>query len=281
MVRMVALLSMVAVLTVAGERSWAQSDEGNPEDFPPAAPPAAPPRKTPDPTTAPRTPRAAPPRTPPGLAPVPPSVAPVTPMAAGPGYRPSSMRKWLFIGVGMNLGFFYPKDVNDYLDALETQQGGDPRDSNILVSFGGHLKVSFRLMEYLRIHVVGDFDFAPSSVTTKGVKLVLLHISPGLELTAHLPLGRRRLSSLFAGVGVLYHWMQLPKHKIEAGTAGFRAMLGWSLYAGRSMVSVALIFDYAKAKTREAVSLGEFYRDPMVLSYTSGMVSVTYHFGVI
>lgn len=201
-------------------------------------------------------------------------MAPLPPIKAGPGYRPPAARKWLFLGVGLKFGAIWPPDVHHYTYATTGELG-------MAFNFGFHLKVSFKPLEYLRIHVVGDLAWAPWPMARDtDVKLHhFFRVSPGLEVTGHLPLGLSGFHSMFAGVGVLYHWMKF-EHFI-AGNAGFRGMVGWSLYAGRSMISVALIFDYVRARTGQVIGEGVYANDPMLLDYTGGMVSVTYHFGVI
>lgn len=216
-----------------------------------------------------------------------PPLAAVPPLATKPSRhaRPAAAKKWLFLGGGINIGFFSPKDVNRYIEGWVDELSGttvvESGFTSMILHFGGHLRLTFKPIEYLRIHLVGELAWGPKAISSNQDSkfFSFLRISPGLEVTGHIPFGSGRRHSIFAGGGALYHWMKFEH--FQAGNIGGRAMVGYSIYIRRSMMTALIAFDYARADTGKTIGIGSDRNRDMSLDYTGVLVSFSFQYGII
>lgn len=126
------------------------------------------------------------------------------------------------IGFGIGFGFFYPSDVNDWLDE---------KYSNYMMQFGSidlfmneqiAFVASFRPVKMLRININAEAGIGPKLVNTNDAGTNFHNFgrySAGTEAYLNVPIGSGKHSVLF-GAGVSYHHIYFEEYR--GNTIGLR-----------------------------------------------------------
>jgi len=174
---------------------------------------------------------------------------------------------------GVSIGFFYPSDVNDYIEStlgsFYSTEFGSEDMFMYLELYGG---VAFRLK---RMDVTGFLEYALAPkwvVVTNGddISFTFSRISPGVNANYYIPIGSGK-HALFVGGGIQYHIMDFEE--FYASAPGFRLQAGISLQFGKFNIQPYGAFKYARATDSDNDLGGDFD-----LNYTGGQIGFFFSF---
>jgi hypothetical protein len=177
----------------------------------------------------------------------------------------------VYPGFGIGFGFFYPKDVNNYIEndlpTLDYQIGF----SEIIMYFEGHASLTFKI-KWIDITTLIEYAIAPKYISVTGSSegdyfYTFGRFSPGILTNFYFPIGSGK-HALYAGGGVQYHFMKFEEYKGK--NIGFRLNAGISLQFKKFNLQPFLAFNIANAKDEEIESFD--------LNYTGGQIGVNLSF---
>jgi len=184
----------------------------------------------------------------------------------------TSARRWmLLMGGGFSFGFFSPGDVNNYIEGGLGNAKVEQGVSGMFLNLVPRLSIAFAPIEYVQVTAIGEIGWGPKIIQVRGsssssTSYSFVRYSGGAIVTGHIPLKNYRMS-LFGGGGIMYHWMEFEGY--EAGTPGFRGLVGLRIAKKVFTPEIWLGMDYAKAND------GGFE-----LNYTGVTIGATFHFKV-
>jgi hypothetical protein len=186
----------------------------------------------------------------------------------------NSEEKRVFIkpGISLGLGVFYPKEINDYIEADLSNYITSNENMYINFFLRGSFGIQFSKMFVLE--PVVEFAIAPKIVIGADKSYIFGRVSPGVLANLHVPVGKRR-NTFFLGGGALYHHMWFKD--FSGGTIGPAFQAGFSMNFGKSLnPEVFAGFNYAKAQGKDK-SLGSM-SPGLELSYTDFHLGIRINF---
>ena len=173
---------------------------------------------------------------------------------------------------GIGIGFFYPGDVNDYIEAslpagYVMEYGFNDLIMNITLQGG----VTFRMKQF-DISGLFEYALAPKYImVTNGddYPFFFHRFSPGIAANYYVPVGTGRHAFMVGG-GINYSFMKFEQ--FTGSSPGFRIQAGFSLQFGHFNLQPYGAFSYAKATDNET-DWGDF-----TLNYTGGQIGVNLSF---
>lgn len=202
----------------------------------------------------------------------------------------------LMLGPGFSLGFFYPQDVNRYMENWQDSQADmvveESGFTGMILNLVPRLAICFAPIEYVQLQALAEIGWGPKIISVQNADTEVFHFvrySLGGTLNGHLPLKHGKYS-LFLGGGVLYHWMRFEDY--AADTLGYRGLVGFRIYLSnkRFTPEVFVAFDYAKAGTGKPInaapttnpdgSIGPTVSSgkELELNYTGVMIGANFYF---
>ncbi|HPM12745.1 MAG TPA: hypothetical protein PK734_04560 [Bacteroidales bacterium] len=177
--------------------------------------------------------------------------------------------KKIGIGFGIGFGFFYPSDVNDYLE--ERYQNYSTVNLSIYMNEQLSITATYRLAKYMRINITGEAAIGPKLMST-GTFYNYGRFSGGAELYFNKPIGSTKHSFIF-GVGPMYHHMYFEGSK--GNDLGMRIIpFGISMQFGKFQPQVIVGCDLlSKAQSRIQEYNSGITRD-FEMSYNGGFVHI-------
>jgi hypothetical protein len=178
----------------------------------------------------------------------------------------------IYPAFGLGFGFFYPGDVNAYLEDYYSTYAQEYGTFDMFMYFELHAALALKIK---RIEVSGlfEFAFAPKYVVVTGGDnntFFFNRVSPGLTAYYFIPIGSGRHAIILGG-GFQYHFMKFEDYKGSA--PGFRIQGGINLVFGKFNLQPYGAFVYASAK-----DTGTPGQDDFGLNYTGGQVGVNLSF---
>lgn len=170
---------------------------------------------------------------------------------------------------GLSVGFFYPSDVNDYIESsLGSSYTTEYGSEDIFMYLELQGGIAFRMN---RIDISGflEYAFAPKwIVVTQGDNITFnfSRLSPGVNANYYIPIGTGK-HSMFVGGGVQYNIMDFEE--FHASSPGFKIQGGISLQFGKFNIQPYAAFKYAKATDSSDRVWGDFD-----LNYTGGQIGL-------
>jgi hypothetical protein len=209
---------------------------------------------------------------------------PLPPPAVRALRRHPAIGRRFFIGVGFSLGFFWPPDVNGYIQGYKDSLGPTLDESGtttMFVNLVPRIAIAMNIGRYAQVAALGEIGWAPKVVseTNSGNSEVFhfVRYSGGLMFTANLPLSPLRGDSLFAGVAPMVHHMRFEG--FEKTAFGIRGVAGYRFYEGILLIDAFMAVDVVKGDTGRPIGFGN--QSSMVLNYSGVLFGATVYFGVL
>ena len=170
--------------------------------------------------------------------------------------EPVDLRKNGSIGFGISTGFFYPHDVNNYLESywnnklegrsVEFEAGF----TELFMYYSLHGNVAYRYADFSDVQGIFELGWGPKIYTINSDMKFFnyFRFSPGVATNFYLPVSESG-NLLFAGVGILNHFLIFEEY--DASTIGFKATGGYRLKFEKYCLDIFLAYDYIKANTGE------------------------------
>jgi hypothetical protein len=175
---------------------------------------------------------------------------------------------------GLGIGFFYPKDVNDYIQNEFDQLGYTEQVNTSMYMFMEvHGGITFRMK---RVDITGslEYDFAPKLVVVTGggsnITYVYSRISPLVTANYYIPVKSGK-HAFFIGGGVNYSFMKFKN--FSASNPGLKLQAGFSMQLGKFNMQPYAAFNMVKATDSSHPEWGDFE-----LSYTGGQIGIILSF---
>jgi hypothetical protein len=180
----------------------------------------------------------------------------------------------LYPTFGIGFGFFYPSDVNDYIQE-------DINSHGYIGEYNTDLYMYFELRAGLTYRTksvdfsgILEYDAAPKWIVVSDgeddLTYLYSRIAPGVMFNYYIPVGKGK-DAFFLGAGVNYSFMKFTDFK--ASNPGFKLQAGFNLQFGGFNLQPFGAFNYAKATDSSDPLWGNF-----VLSYISGQIGVNFSF---
>jgi len=175
---------------------------------------------------------------------------------------------------GVGFGFFYPGDVNDYIQNEMDELGYIEEyntDMYLYLEIRGGLTYRIKNFDF---NGFLEYDIAPKWIMVEGggddLSYSYSRISPLISVNYFIPVGSGK-HAFFLGGGVNYSFMKFKEY--SASNPGFKLQAGFSLQFGKFNMQPFGAFNYAKATDTSDPDQGDFE-----LNYTSGQIGVNFSF---
>lgn len=155
------------------------------------------------------------------------------------------------IGIGINIGYFSPDDVNQYIESWVEEQNFTELfgSTDIFMNFGLHFDVGYRINDYVEMYGTLEYLAGLKLIRVQGgssESFNFSRISPGFIANGLVPLSKNAKSSLIFGGGVFYHMMKFED--FSGNELGYRAQFGFSINNFGFNPQIILAYDFAKGK---------------------------------
>jgi hypothetical protein len=175
---------------------------------------------------------------------------------------------------GLGIGFFYPEDVNQYIEDEIVAGYGSSYNTNMYMYLEVKGGVTFRLKQ-VDFSALLEYDIAPKFVMVSdgdNFSYTFSRISPEISANYYIP-SRSGKNAFFIGGGVNYSFMTFKE--FSASNPGFKIQLGYSMQMGKFNLQPYGAFRYVKATDS---SSSDPVWDNFELSYTGGQIGVLLSF---
>jgi hypothetical protein len=175
---------------------------------------------------------------------------------------------------GLGIGFFYPSDVNDYIDFDMAYQGVEGTfNTDLYMYLEVKAGLTYRMKSF---DVTGglEYDVAPKFVVVDGgssgnLTYFYHRLSPEISANYYIS-NKNGKNAFFIGGGINYSFLSFEEFKASA--PGFKVQLGYSMQFGKFNLQPYGAFRYTKA-TDSSNEMGDFELD-----YTGGQIGVNMSF---
>ncbi len=178
---------------------------------------------------------------------------------------------------GIGIGFFYPQEVNDYIqeDLLASYYTVNADIYMYLEIKGG---ITYRLKN-IDFNALLEYDMAPKFVTvTNGsdnLSFSYNRLSPEISTNFYIP-GKSGRNAFFIGAGVNYSFLKFKE--FSASAPGFKVQLGYSMQFKNINMQPYGAFRYTKATDSEARWGVMDEHEGITLDYIGGQIGVIFSF---
>jgi len=147
---------------------------------------------------------------------------------------------------GFGIGFFYPGDVNDYIEE-ELVAGTIATNTELYMYLEVKGGLTFRLKQ-VDFSALLEYDIAPKFVVVSGggddFSYSYSRISPEISANYYIP-GKSGKNAFFIGGGINYSFMKFED--FSASAPGVKVQLGYSMQFGKFNLQPYVAFRYTKA----------------------------------
>jgi hypothetical protein len=184
------------------------------------------------------------------------------------------MSSALYPTFGIGFGFFYPSDVNTYIqDEMNTLGYMEEYNTDLYMYFEIRGGLTYRIKS-VDFSTIIEYDIAPKWIMVSGggddLKYYYSRIAPAIMVNYYIPVGKGR-NAFFLGGGVNYSFMKFKD--FNASNPGFKLQAGFNLQFGGFNLQPFGAFNYATATDSSDPLWGDF-----VLSFVSGQIGVNFSF---
>jgi hypothetical protein len=177
---------------------------------------------------------------------------------------------------GVGIGFFYPKDVNTYIEDYMFPEALESYNTEIYMYLEVKGGVTFRLKN-VDFGVIMEYDIAPKFVVVTGGgeddTYAFSRYSPELSANYYIP-GKSGKNAFFIGAGINYSFMEFEG--IKASAPGVKLQLGYSMQFGKFNMQPYGAFRYVKGTDDDVIwGMGN---DKFELNYTGGQIGIILSF---
>ena len=156
---------------------------------------------------------------------------------------------------GFGFGFFYPKDVNDYIESLYNNAYMTYGTTDIFMNFYASLGIIKEFEGDIALKVSGEIAFAPKIISVTNGEgsgfYSLNRLSPMVCIDKYFPVADN--SALFIGLGAHLNYLQFKSW--NAITPGGHLELGYRLSFDDYDVEAFVAGDYINGKADSNMSL--------------------------
>jgi hypothetical protein len=181
--------------------------------------------------------------------------------------------------IGFGIGFFYPKDVNKFIEDEITSSYTSTVNTELYMYYEIKGGVTFRLKN-VDFSGLLEYDIAPKFVIVKGggdnITYGFSRFSPEISTNFYIP-NKTGKNAFFIGAGVNYSFMKFKD--FSASNPGFKLQAGYSLQFGKLNLQPYAAFRYVKAIDSSDVVWGtDDEHSNFELNYTGGQIGVVLSF---
>ena len=175
---------------------------------------------------------------------------------------------------GLGIGFFYPSDVNDYIDLDMAYQGVEGTfNTDLYMYLEVKAGLTYRMKSFDLTGGI-EYDVAPKYVVVEGGSSGSLtyfyhRVSPEISANYYIS-NKNGKNAFFIGGGFNYSFLSFEES--NASAPGFKVQLGYSMQFGKFNLQPYGAFRYTKA-TDSSTGIGDF-----VMDYTGGQIGVNMSF---
>jgi len=160
----------------------------------------------------------------------------------------------VLVGIGINIGFFNPEDINQYIEDWMSEKGIIELvgTSDMVMNLGGHFDIGYRINDYIELYGTIEYCAGMKYISVSGGTNHFFNLgrfSPGFIANILIPLSSSARNSFFVGGGVLYHMMKFEEY--SGNTAGLRIQAGFSLNNFNFNPQIFLAYDAAKTTDQD------------------------------
>jgi hypothetical protein len=150
-------------------------------------------------------------------------------------------------GAGLDIGFFYPSDVNNFIENDLPDGETTFGYMGIFANFGLHVTLGYKIYKHLEFQWLFEGVAAPKYVSTNvgDYSYNFWRVSSGVMGNFHIPMNSTGKHSFYFGIGPILHSMTFKKYSSMA--VGPRLQLGVSLNNYKFNPQIYLAGDYASA----------------------------------
>ncbi len=172
----------------------------------------------------------------------------------------------LYPSFGIGIGFFYPSDVNDYIDADLSGYNTVNEDLYMYLEVKGGLTYRLKKVDFSGML---EFDVGPKFTTgDETFTYFFTRIAPEISANYYISTGSGK-NAFFIGGAVSYAFMKFED--FSASAPGFKAQVGYSMQFGKFNLQPYVAFRYNKAA--DDLEFGSFDLD-----YTGGQIGLIFSF---
>lgn len=158
------------------------------------------------------------------------------------------------VGIGFNIGYFNPEDVNQYIETWLDDKGYIETIgfTDMVLNLGGHINMGYRFTDYIELYGTAEYCAGMKYFSIAGGNNYFFHIrriSPGLVANVLIPLSYTGKNSFFVGAGIFFHMLKFEEY--EETKAGFRGQIGVSLNNFNFNPQLFIAYDSAKATDKD------------------------------
>jgi hypothetical protein len=173
----------------------------------------------------------------------------------------------LYPSFGIGIGFFYPSDVNDFIDYDLSSYITVNEDMYMYLEVKGGLTYRLKKLDFSGML---EFDVGPKIATTgdETFTYFFTRVAPEISVNYYISTGSGK-NAFFLGGAVSYAFMKFEE--FSASAPGFKAQVGYSLQFGKFNMQPYIAFRYNKAT--DDLEMGSFDLD-----YTGGQIGLIFSF---
>jgi hypothetical protein len=179
---------------------------------------------------------------------------------------------------GFGIGFFYPGDVNDYIQEELLAGVTDVINGDLYMYLEVKGGLTFRLKS-ADISLLAEYNIGPKIVTVSGgddFSFAYTRFSPEISGNYYFP-GKSGRNAFFIGAGINYSFMKFEE--FSASAPGFKLQAGYSMQFGKFNLQPYGAFRYVKATDSSDAVWGDMDQySEMELDYTGGQIGVILSF---
>lgn len=185
----------------------------------------------------------------------------------------SGLSKALYPSFGFGIGFFYPGDVNEFIQEEMNSLGYiEEFNTEMYMYFEIRGGLTYRIKN-LDFSGLLEYDLAPKWIMVSGgddLNYYYSRIGPMIMINYYIPVGSGK-HAFFVGGGINYSFMKFEE--FSASNPGFKLQAGYNLQFGTFNLQPFGAFTYAKA-----TDSSDPFWDDFGLNYTSGQIGVNMSF---
>ena len=192
---------------------------------------------------------------------------------------PANEEKFIYGGIGIVAGIFYPGDVNNLIEDHTSHLIVYGGISGMITNYGVKPSITFRINRIIEIETFGEFAWAPKYIIVDvgdSYYYSFTRMAPGITPKIHVPIGTGRHSIYFAPA-VTYNFLKFKEFQdsnleYRGHSIGGKMQVGFCLSFGKINLQPFIAYDYAKAVDRDS-GYSEFE-----LGFSSFQLGVEFHF---
>jgi hypothetical protein len=180
--------------------------------------------------------------------------------------------------LGLGIGFFYPGDVNDYIEEEINAGMSSSYNTEIYAYLEVKGGITFRLKN-VDFSALLEFDISPKFVTVSGgddISYAFTRVAPEISANYYIP-NKTGRNAFFIGAGVSYGFLDF--RDFAASAPGIKLQAGYSMQFGKFNLQPYGCFRYTKATDSSGAIWGTMDQHVEIdLDYTGGQIGVIMSF---